>query len=43
MTSSSFQEVIYKLRIMYINISMYKQDLALHNLQGLICHKTQPT
>ena len=22
---------------------MYKQDLALNNLQGLIYHKTQPT
>ena len=22
---------------------MYKQDLALINPQGLICHKTQPT
>ena len=22
---------------------MYKHDLALNNLQGLICHKTQPT
>ena len=22
---------------------MYKEDLALNNLQGLICHKTQPT
>ena len=22
---------------------MNKQDLALNNLQGLICHKTQPT
>ena len=22
---------------------MYKQGLALNNLQGLICHKTQPT
>ena len=21
---------------------MYKKDLALHNLQGLICHKNQP-
>ena len=21
---------------------MHKQDLALNNLQGLICHKTQP-
>ena len=24
-------------------IYMYKQDLALNNLQGLICHKTHPT
>ena len=24
-------------------IYMYKQDLALNNIQGLICHKTQPT
>ena len=22
---------------------MYKQDLAFNNLQGLICHKNQPT
>ena len=22
---------------------MYKQDLTLNNLQGLTCHKTQPT
>ena len=22
---------------------MYEQDLALNNVQGLICHKTQPT
>ena len=22
---------------------MYKQDLALNNLQELICHKTKPT
>ena len=22
---------------------MYKQDMSLNNLQGLICHKTQPT
>ena len=21
---------------------MYKEDLALNNLQGLICHETQP-
>ena len=25
-----------------VNIYMYKQDLAINNLQGLICHKTQP-
>ena len=24
------------------NIFMYKEDLALNNLQRLICHKTQP-
>ena len=23
-------------------VCMYKQDLALNNQQGLICHKTQP-
>ena len=22
---------------------MYQQDLALNNLEGLICHKSQPT
>ena len=22
---------------------MYKEDSALNNLQGLLCHKTQPT
>ena len=22
---------------------MYKQDLAINNLQGLVCHKNQPT
>ena len=31
------------LQIIYIEyIYMYKQDLALNNLQWLICHKTQP-
>ena len=30
---------VYKLYIFY----MYKLDLALNNLQGLICHKTQLT
>ena len=23
--------------------NMYKEDLALNNLEGLICHKTPPT
>ena len=27
----------------YIYIYIYTQDLALNKLQGLICHKTQPT
>ena len=26
-----------------ISVCVCKQDLALNNLQGLICHKTQPT
>ena len=26
-----------------IYIYVYKQDLALNNMQWLICHKTQPT
>ena len=25
------------------SIKMYKQDLALNNLQWLMCHKTKPT
>ena len=25
------------------SIYLYKQDLTLNNLQGLICRKTQPT
>ena len=39
---SSFKNVINKLCVYksYL-IYMYKQDLALHNLQGLICHKPQ--
>ena len=34
-TNNSFTNHIY---LTY----MYKQDLALNKLQGLICHKTQP-
>ena len=42
-SSGSFKNVIYKmcLEIIYV-IYMYKKDLALKNLQCLICHKTQP-
>ena len=30
------------LEIIYLKF-MYKKDLALNNLQWLICHKTKPT
>ena len=42
-SSGSFKNVIYKmgLEIMYL-IYIDKKDLALDNLQWLICHKTQP-
>ena len=44
MSSGSFKNVIQK---MFTNdvylIYMYKQDMALNNLQWLICHKTGPT
>ena len=44
MSAGSFNNVIYKLftNLRY-SIYMYKQDLALNDLQGLICYKTQPT
>ena len=43
MGSGSFKNVINKicLEIIYL-IYMYKKDLALNNLQRLICHKTKP-
>ena len=42
--SGSFKNVIYKICIYYSYlIYMYKEDLALNNLLGLICHKIQPT
>ena len=44
-STDSFKNVIYKmcLQIKYIfNIYMYKEDLALNNLQLLIYYKTQP-
>ena len=38
-------QIIYIYIYVYIcmHVRIYKQDLALNNLQGLICHKTQPT
>ena len=36
-----YQQTIWLQTIHLIYI--YQQDLALNNLQGLICHKTQPT
>ena len=43
MTLHSFKDVIYKmcLEILYL-LYMYKEDLALNNLQWLMGHKTQP-
>ena len=43
MSSGPFKNVIYKtcLEIIYL-IYIYKKDLALNNLQWLICHKTKP-
>ena len=43
MNSGSLKNVTYKLSICKLCIFMYKQDLALNNLQGLICQKTQQT
>ena len=39
MSSGLFKNVIYKLCI--YKSYMYKEDLVLNNLQGLICHKTK--
>ena len=50
MSSELFKNNIYNQHIhlqitnyIYIYIYIYKQDLALNNSQGLICHKMQPT
>ena len=48
MRSDSFKNVTYKLFIyksfeLYIYIYIYKQDLTLNNLQGLILYQTQST
>ena len=43
MNSESFKDVIHKMRLEIVySIDMYKKDLALNNLQWLICHKTKP-
>ena len=40
MSSGSFKN-IYKIRLQIIYIiNMHKEDLALNNLQWLMCHKT---
>ena len=42
MSSGSFKNIINKMCLQIIfNIYIYKQDLALNNLQWLICHKNQ--
>ena len=44
MSSGTFKKVIYKLFIYKsYTFNIYKQDLALNNLLGLICRETQPT
>ena len=44
MISGPFKYVTYKLFVYKSNIYyIYEQDLALNNLEGVICHKTQPT
>ena len=40
MSSGLFKNVFYKLCV--YKLYMYKEDLALNNLQWLICHKTKP-
>ena len=37
--NATHKQFVYKSYISYV----YKQDLALNNLQWLICHKIQPT
>ena len=36
------RKYIHKSYLVYIYIYIYEEDLALNNLQWLICHKTQP-
>ena len=42
-SSGPFKKVFYEMCLQIINIQMYmyKQDLALDNLQWLICHKAK--
>ena len=44
MSSGTPENVIYELFVYKSHIQcLFKQDLALNNLQELICHETQPT
>ena len=43
MNTVAFKDFIDKMRLVIISLLyMFKEDLTLDNLQGLICHKTQP-
>ena len=41
MSSGTFKNVIYKMCLEMIFNIMYKKDLALNNVQWLICNKTR--
>ena len=43
MSSDLFKMLPTNYLFTVFNIHMYKEDLALNNLQGLICHKAQLT
>ena len=40
MSLGLFENVIYKMFLQILYIHMYAEDLALNNLQWLICHRT---
>ena len=42
MSFESLKNVINKLFVYKSYVFMYKEDVSLNNLQGLICHKTEP-
>ena len=43
LSKNCYKRLAYKLYIYIYITNMYKEDLALNNLQGLICRKTHPT